>query len=109
MPPSYRHGWSFRTTVPATQGTPAKYSAYLFLEWFLSKEGQVAQYAADSSTPVHAQLKDDPRFLPFPDAVIGKQQALRDEAALAAEYPEMMKVYQPLWEASGGAKIVNED
>jgi ABC-type Fe3+ transport system substrate-binding protein len=91
------------------KGTPAKYSAYLFLDWFLSKEGQVAQYVADLSTPVHAALKDDPRFLPFPEEIVGKKQALRDEAALESEYPEMMKVYQPLWEASGGAALKTDE
>jgi len=91
------------------KGTPAKYSAYLFLDWFLSKEGQLAQYVADLSTPVHAGMKDDPRFLPFPEEIVGKKQALRDEAALESEYPEMMKVYQPLWEASGGAAIKTDE
>ena len=91
------------------KGTPARYSAYLFLDWFLSKEGQLAQYAADLSTPVHAELKDDPRFLPFPEEIIGKKQALRDEAALESEYPAMMQIYQPLWEASGGPAIKTDD
>jgi ABC-type Fe3+ transport system substrate-binding protein len=91
------------------KGTPARNSAYIFLDWFLSKEGQLAQYVADLSTPVHAQMKDDPRFLPFPEEIIGKKQALRDEAALQTEYPAMMQVYQPLWEASGGAAIKADD
>ena len=91
------------------KGTPAKNSAYLFLDWFLSKEGQLAQYVADLSTPVHAGMKDDPRFLPFPEEIVGKRQALRDEASLQSEYPEMMKVYQPLWEAAGGSEIKSDD
>jgi hypothetical protein len=86
------------------KGTPSPNSAYMFLNWFLSKEGQIAQYATDFSAPVHKDLYKDPHFYPFPDEVIGKQMALRDEEKLRTEYPKLLAVYAPLWSGAGGGE-----
>jgi ABC-type Fe3+ transport system substrate-binding protein len=87
------------------KGGPAPYSGYLFLNWFLSREGQVAQFAADSSIPVHRDLALDRRFLPFPDEVIGKELMARDEAGMRTEFPKLLQVYEPLWKAAGGPEV----
>lgn len=85
------------------KGSPAPKGSLVFLNWFLSKEGQVAQYVRDYSIPVHKDLERDPRFVPYPDEVIGKQLAVRDEEKLRTEFPKLMAVYEPLWTGAGGA------
>jgi iron(III) transport system substrate-binding protein len=57
--------WHCPEPVPVTvsslvvmKGTTRPYSVKLFLNWFLSKEGQLAQYFATSGSPVHAGLQD---------------------------------------------------
>ncbi|HTI88857.1 MAG TPA: extracellular solute-binding protein [Alphaproteobacteria bacterium] len=87
------------------KGSPAPNGAAMFLNWFLSREGQLAQYAGDWSLPVHKDLEKDPRFLPFPDEVVGKSLAVRDEERIRSEYPKMMAVYEPLWKAAGGGAL----
>jgi iron(III) transport system substrate-binding protein len=81
-------------------------SAYLFLNWYLSKEGQLAQFAADSSIPVHKAFYQNPRFLPYPKEIIGKAVAIRDEERMRTEYPKLMAVYDPLWQGHSGEKII---
>ena len=86
------------------KGSPAPNSAYMFLNWFLSKEGQLAQYAGDYSAPVHKDLYKDERFYPFPEKVIGKKLAFRDEDKLRVEYPKLLALYAPLWTGAGGGE-----
>jgi iron(III) transport system substrate-binding protein len=85
------------------KGSPAPKGSLVFLNWFLSKEGQIAQYIRDYSIPVHKDMEQDRRFLPFPDEVIGKKLAMRDEEKLRTEFPKLMAVYEPLWTGAGGA------
>lgn len=87
--------------------TPARHSGLMFLNWFLSKEGQIAQYSGDFSTPVHKDFYNDPRFYPYPDKVIGKPHAFRDEEKLRTEYPKLVAAYTPLWQGAGG-EVENE-
>ena len=90
------------------KGSPSPHGAYIFLNWFLSKEGQLAQYVGDYSIPVHKDLEQDPHFLPFPDEIVGKKLAWRDEEKIRAEFPKLMAVYGPLWTGAGGAPL-NKD
>jgi len=102
--------WHCPEPVPAAisqlmvlKGSPAPYRAKIFLNWFLSREGQVAQYVTDFSTPVHKDLEHDRHFLPYPDEIIGKDVALRDEVKMQTMYDQMTAVYVPLWTGAGGA------
>ena len=69
---------------------------------------QLAQYVGDYSIPVHKDLEQDPHFLPFPDEIVGKKLAWRDEEKIRAEFPKLMAVYGPLWTGAGGAPL-NKD
>ena len=104
-------GWHCPEPIPVAisqlmmlKATPAPNSAYMFLNWFLSKEGQLAQYAGDFSAPVHKDLYKDERFYPFPEKVIGKTLAFRDEEKLRVEYPKLLAAYAPLWMGAGGGE-----
>ena len=91
------------------KGGPAPNAGYMFLDWFLSREGQIAQFFADASIPVHRDLTQDARFLPYPDEVVGKPATARDEAAMRTEFPKLLEVYDPLWKAAGGPEGRREE
>lgn len=61
------------------RGSPNLHAAKLFVNWLLSKEGQVADYAAKFYTPVHKELEVK-EFFPFPDAILGKEVSFGDPA-----------------------------
>ena len=107
--------WHCPEPIPAAvsqlmvlKGSPAPNRSLIFLDWFLSKEGQIAQYATDFSLPVHKDMEKDPRFLPYPDEIIGKQMAIRDEIKMQTEHAKMIAVYAPLWTNAGGAPPAKE-
>jgi len=91
------------------KGGAATYAGYMFLDWFLSREGQLGQFYADASIPVHRDLSQDPRFLPYPDKVLGKQATARDEAGMRTEFPKLLAVYDPLWKAAGGPEVKRDE
>lgn len=83
------------------KGTPRLNAAKLFVNWVLSKEGQLAMHWADAHIPVHRDLNRR-EFVPFPDAVLGKRFAPQD-ARVLAKIPEIAKRWQTYWIAGGGA------
>lgn len=81
-------------------GSPRVNAAKLFLNWLLSKEGQLAMHYADAQVPVHVGLQD-PSYLPYPDAVMGKKLAWTDEKVLK-KMPDIVRRFKKLWIAGGG-------
>jgi iron(III) transport system substrate-binding protein len=89
------------------KGTPHLHAAKLFTNWFLSKEGQIAQYASDRAPPVHKDLQTK-EFLAFPDEIIGRKVAFRGPE-LELETEKMFAVWDPIWKQGIGddaAKMV---
>lgn len=84
------------------RGSPRVDAAKLFVNWYLSKEGQVAAYHYARQVPVNVELKGK-EFLPFPDEIVGKKIVLRDETILA-EGDHVDALWQKVWEAAGGSK-----
>jgi len=84
------------------RGSPRVDAAKLFVNWYLSKEGQVAAYHYARQVPVNVELKGK-EFLPFPDEIIGKKIVLRDETILA-EGDHVDALWQKVWEAAGATK-----
>jgi ABC-type Fe3+ transport system substrate-binding protein len=96
-------GWHCPEPVPSAisemgilRGSPNMYASKLFANWLLSKEGQIAQYAADDSPPVHKDLQRR-EFMPFPEEILGKKIAFRDPG-LEEEHDELLKLWNPYWE-----------
>ena len=83
------------------KGAPNMNSARIFTNWFLSKEGQIAQYAATYAPPVHKdlQLKE---FLPFADQILGKKISFREPKSELEIQPELLKFWNDLWLKGGG-------
>lgn len=55
-----------------------KNGARIFINWLLSREGQILQYVANASVPVHKDLQDS-RFVPFAETITGKPSIARGE------------------------------
>jgi len=85
------------------RGSPNINSARLFINWFLSKEGQIAQYVADYAPPVHKDLQRK-EFVPFADQILGKQLAFRDPASELKIQPKLLEFWDELWLKSGGRR-----
>ena len=77
--------------------SPHSNAAKLYINWFLSKEGQIAQFVADSSPPIHKELQD-PRFLVYPKQIIGKTVAPRSPKLLEEEMPKVAEFWDEAWQ-----------
>jgi iron(III) transport system substrate-binding protein len=73
--------------------SPRKNAARLFVNWMLSREGQLLQYAETFAVPVHKALQSQD-FLPFADTIVGKPAVVRDEGMLG---DELQKTVQDTW------------
>jgi ABC-type Fe3+ transport system substrate-binding protein len=81
------------------KGAAHPYSAKIFLNWLLSKEGQIAKIAAKGALPIHKDLMR-PEFVPFPDQILGK--AVSWPPANEQEIqPKLNEVWNQLWMQRG--------
>ena len=85
------------------KGSPNINAARMFVNWFLSKEGQIAQYVADYAPPVHKGLQRK-ELLPFADQILGKPLAFRDPASELTIQPKLLEVWDELWLRAGGKR-----
>ncbi len=86
------------------KGAPNTYAAKMYLNWVLSKEGQVAKFGADRATPIHKDLIKDSRFLPLGgEGISGGPVAMRGPKE-GRMLPALYKVWNPLWEGASGVK-----
>lgn len=97
-------GWHCPEPVPLSiselgmiKGNPHPFASKIWVNWFLSKEGQIAQYYANFAPPVHKDLQLR-EFLPFPDEIQGRKVAFRDPIALERDMPKLIAIWKPLWE-----------
>ncbi|MFT5538706.1 MAG: iron(III) transport system substrate-binding protein [Alphaproteobacteria bacterium] len=91
------------SSVGLLKGNPHMHSAKMFLNWLLSKEGQLSQYRYSGAPPLHKDLQRR-EFIPFPDEIIGKTIAFRSPALLGQPLNDLFKVWRPRWDGSGGPK-----
>jgi ABC-type Fe3+ transport system substrate-binding protein len=69
--------------------SPHKNASRLFINWLLSREGQLMQYAEAYAVPVHKALQL-PNFVPFADTILGKPVSLRDESMMTGSLQDKM-------------------
>jgi iron(III) transport system substrate-binding protein len=81
------------------RGSPHVNAAKLFINWYLSKEGQVAAFHYARQVPVNIELKRK-EFLPFPEQIEGKKIVLRTEAILA-QAEHVGDIWEKTWESAG--------
>ncbi len=80
--------WHCPTPVPVAiseggilKGSPNQEAAMLYMNWLLSKEGQLSQFHTSAETPVHKDLMNK-GFVSFPDELKGKPIAFRSPELL---------------------------
>ena len=79
--------------------SPHKNGAKLFINWLISREGQLMQYSEAYAVPVHKALQS-PNFTPFADTILGKPVSIRDEAMTSdALRDKMLDVWNGYWTA----------
>ncbi|MEE8076328.1 MAG: extracellular solute-binding protein [Candidatus Binatia bacterium] len=83
------------------KGAPNVNAAKIFINWTLSKEGQIARYFSFTDPPVRTDLQR-PEFIPFVDQIVGKQVSYRDPALLVDLLPEVTEFWNSLWLGGGG-------
>jgi iron(III) transport system substrate-binding protein len=74
-----------------------KNAARIFINWLLSREGQILQYAETANVPIHKGLQD-PRFIPFDDTIIGKPSIVRDDELIGSDLHKLVaKTWASYW------------
>lgn len=87
--------------VGILKGTPRINSARVFVNWLMSKEGQLALHNATGAQPAHVDLQDLEGTSPYPAAIKGKKKAYRTLKTLEDMGP-MYKAWNAAWDAAGG-------
>lgn len=82
-----------RTAV--LRGGPHRHAAKLWVNWLLSKEGQVAQFHAEGTAPAHRDLQMA-ELLNFSDQIIGRKQV----GEKAQYLREVKKMWNDLWKTA---------
>ena len=85
--------------VVTLEKSPHRNASRLFVNWLLSREGQLMQYTEAFAVPVHKALQL-PNFVPFADTVLGKPVSVRDESILGDPLQDkMLKLWNAYWTA----------
>ncbi len=84
------------------KGAPNTYAAKVYINWLLSREGQLARYFARSASPVRKDLSR-PEFIPFADQILGKEVSFRDPGLETKVLPALTEFWNNLWLRGGGA------
>jgi ABC-type Fe3+ transport system substrate-binding protein len=91
--------------IAMLQKSPHANAARLFINWMVSREGQLQQYAVTYEVPVHKALQL-PQFVPFADTIAGKTKSVRDDALLISDLnKKMTEQWDRYWNASATKKM----
>lgn len=83
---------------------PRKNAARVFINWLLSREGQVLQYVETNAVPVHKAMQT-PQFIPFAETTTGKPFLVRDDAMLGSEQnKKMVDTWAGYWSGQGAGQ-----
>jgi iron(III) transport system substrate-binding protein len=89
------------TEMGIMKNSPHVNGARIFANWFVSKEGQIAQFWANASTPVREDMRDK-QFLDFPEAVNGKKMVtLHPDSSQTVV--KLSEYWDKMWQSAGGA------
>jgi iron(III) transport system substrate-binding protein len=101
-------GWHCPSPVPMSitqmvmlRKAPRPNGAKIFINWFLSREAQMAQFEASYAVPVHKDLQTK-TFRAFPEETIGKPVAFRHPRLLLEENQKLLTIWNHLWEKGTG-------
>jgi iron(III) transport system substrate-binding protein len=86
--------------VGILKNNPHMNASLIFVNWLLSKEGQITINWADFMTPANVGLQRR-EMLFYPDEVIGRKKAPLDEK-VSRMMPQIMEFWQGHWMKAGG-------
>jgi ABC-type Fe3+ transport system substrate-binding protein len=90
--------------IAMLEKAPHKNAARLFVNWMVSREGQILQYATTFAVPVHQALQL-PQFVPFAETIVGKRANVRDDALLVSDTNKKMgELWDSYWSGGAGNK-----
>ncbi len=72
------------------------YAAKILVNWWLSREGQLAQYLAEGCPPSREDMQTD-RFLTWPKEMVGKKIAMRSPDDELKIQPILAERFNKLW------------
>jgi len=75
--------------IAMLEKSPHANAARLFINWMVSREAQIVQYAVTYAVPVHKALQLS-QFVPFADTIAGKGRSVRDDALLLSDLNKKM-------------------
>ena len=81
--------------------SPNTHAARIFLNWMLSKEGQIANWFGGNIPPVRPDLMR-PEFNPWPDQILGKRISYREPGLETTTLPKLYEFWNNLWLKGGG-------
>lgn len=85
------------------KGAPNIYAARLYMNWMLSKEGQIARYLVSNNTPVHKELQRK-EFVPFPEEILAKEATSTDPSFDQVVVPKLNEYWNNLWLRGGSGR-----
>jgi iron(III) transport system substrate-binding protein len=92
-------GWYCPDMVPLNfsrvaifKNSPGTWAGRIYLNWLLSKEGQLTQLAVFGTPPIHKDLQS-PDFYLFPNEMLGKPFLSFDDQAATDKFQAMWKKY----------------
>jgi iron(III) transport system substrate-binding protein len=92
---------TFVARMAVIKNNPHPFASKILVNWFISKEGQVAQFAVSNAPPAHKELQRR-EFLHFPDQVLGKKMAPRTISLLNTEHPKLLAIWNKRWSKGAG-------
>lgn len=104
-------GYHCPSPVPMTvsqiamlEKAPHGNASRVFINWMLSREGQIMQYIETAAVPVHKAMQSA-QFLPFSDTILGKPHLVRDDAMLGSDLnKKMVETWEKYWTNQGGGQ-----
>ncbi len=88
--------------IAILKGNPHPNAVRLFVNWFLSKEGQIVGHYAADLIPAHKDLQGR-EFVLYPETIVGKEKAPLTLKVIRAR-ASLIERWQKMWLASGGPK-----
>ena len=86
------------TTIVIIKGNPHPYASKMFINWLVSKEGQISQFIADDNPPAHKDLQTRD-FVRLADEIAGKRIAYANNE----DTQWVFDSWYPLWGKAGSA------
>jgi ABC-type Fe3+ transport system substrate-binding protein len=80
------------SSVAIFRNSPGTFGGRIFVNWLLSKEGQLSQLAVFGTPPVHKELQSQD-FHIFPDEIRGKELISFDDQAQTEKFLALWKKY----------------